>query len=195
MPRGTNPLFSSNSSEDSSKTLVYSGTLAKNEGLELYFNSIRLLRGDCQYAVTGKGRDERRTRNLARDLDISFHWFSKRSAYLDFLSKCSVGIIPWRMTLTRQLGFPMKLLDYMSVGLPVICSNIGSWSEIIESYDIGLLCKPSPPEFASSINLLLSDETRIRSMSQHAAELSEGPFNWRESAKKLIEAYQNCSNV
>jgi len=192
VPRGTVPRLKAEIPPRTHDRLVYSGTLKLNQGLGLFFEAMSVLSRDCECHVCGKGDDENKIKSMARELglDVKFSWFDGKQDYFDFLSKCSVGVIPWARTPSRQLGFPMKLLDYISVGLPVVCSEIGSWTSMVESYDIGVLCRPDRDHWASSIDALLSDSDKTRAMSSRALLLCQEELSWTRCAERILQTYQ-----
>ena len=192
IPRGTTTRLGTEIPARTHHRLVFAGTLAMTQGVQLLFEAIRISAPNHEYFVCGKGEDEGKIRSLAQrlGLNVRFCWFDNKNDYFEFLSTCSVGVIPWPRTPSRQLGFPMKLLDYMSVGLPVICSQIGSWTSLVESYNIGVLCPPEPHQWASSINALLSDPDKTAAMGTRALLLSRGEFSWARCAERILETYQ-----
>src|SRR5438093_2459359 len=195
VPRGTTARLKAEIPPRTHNRLVYAGTLAMTQGFHLLFQAIRVSAGDHEYVLCGKGEDEKKIRNMARDLglNIKFCWFDNKNEYFEFLSKCSVGVIPWAKTPSRQLGFPMKLLDYMSGGLPVICSQLGIWTSLVESHQLRVVLPSNPGHWASSIDALLGDSDKTRLMGTRALLLSRGEFSWARCAKRLLETYQELS--
>jgi len=89
------------------------------------------------------------------------------------------------------MGTPIKLLDYMSVGLPVVANNICGWSRIIKEEEIGILTDDDPVDFASAILRLLNDEDVRMRISCNALDAVRGKYNWDKSVEPLVRIYEN----
>jgi glycosyltransferase involved in cell wall biosynthesis len=142
-------------------------------------------------SICGKGSKTAITK-YAPSLGQRLHayWFERRHDYLDYLSNCYVGVVPWGSSQSRRLGFPTKLLDYIAVGLPVIASKIGSWSDSIEDFGFGILSEPTPVEWADSFRKIVDDEPLRRSMSIKAWEAGLSEFSSDRAIAKLEQVYK-----
>ncbi len=69
-----------------------------------------------------------------------------RSQMLKVLSQMQIGFIPSSRDVARVVAFPIKLLDYMSCGLPVIGPKIGDWGRTIEVEDCGVALEEDTTE-------------------------------------------------
>jgi glycosyltransferase involved in cell wall biosynthesis len=88
---------------------------------------------------------------------------------------------------------PYTILESMACGLPVIASNVGGVSEIIESGYNGTLVKPnSSKAIADCIINLLENKSSQSSMRQHAVETVRNKFSWSVNLKKYLEVYSNA---
>ena len=109
-----------------------------------------------------------------------------------FLSSCHIGVLPSSDDIARRMGTPAKLFNYMSVGLPIVASKIGDWANIIEDEKIGLLVqKNDPVDFAKAITCLLDNECLRENMSNNAFNAILQKYNWKKSAEKLMNIYDN----
>ncbi len=54
-----------------------------------------------------------------------------------FLSSCTIGVITSNSDLARQMGTPIKLFDYMSVGLPFVLKDIGGGCTMVRDKQVG----------------------------------------------------------
>jgi len=172
------------------KRIVYSGSLNRLEGLPLYIQAASLV-PKLDISICGKGNGGA-VAKLAESLsrDVQFCWFENRQDYLDYLSKCLAGVVPWGRSQSRLLGFPMKLLDYISVGLPVIASKIGSWSDCVEELGFGIVSEPNCTDWAKALRAIVEDKDSHRSMRMKAWEASKTVFSWNNSISKILEEYK-----
>jgi glycosyltransferase involved in cell wall biosynthesis len=90
---------------------------------------------------------------------------------------------------------PYTILESMACGVPVIASNVGGVSEIIENGYNGMLVEPNSSEaITNSITKLLEDPSLQHTMGQRAIETIKTKFSWSVNLKKYIEAYSKAIN-
>ena len=90
-------------------------------------------------------------------------------------------------------SLPVKMFEYMAVGLPVIAFNFPLWKSIVEENNCGLCVNPmNPEEIAKAINELLSDNELAQKMGANRRQLVLDKYNWVIEEIKLKEF---CSNL
>jgi glycosyltransferase involved in cell wall biosynthesis len=78
----------------------------------------------------------------------------------------------------------------MACGKPVITSNIGGPSEIIENGKTGFLVPPTEPDaIAEKILLLLEDSARMKQMGEAAKTAAES-YSWEKVAELYHKLYK-----
>jgi len=100
---------------------------------------------------------------------------------------------PMRLT---NLVTPLKPLEAMAQGKPVIASDVGGHKELISDNETGFLFKAGDSEeLAERLIELLANEDKLNSVLLNGREYVENVRNWRNSVsnylplyKKLIEA-------
>src|SRR5690606_34766993 len=118
-------------------------------------------------------------------IPAEFFWFQEEDLFYNFLASRHVGVLPSSNDTARWMGTPVKLLDYISVGLPIVANHIGGWSEMINKYDIGITTSDSSSEFADAIVAILSDEDLFCKFRHNALELAKHDLSWNASAEKM----------
>lgn len=90
---------------------------------------------------------------------------------------------------------PNKIFEYMSAGLPVICSNFVSWQEIIEKNKCGLLVDPmNPAEISAAVKWLLTNKDQAKQMALNGMVAIKSQYNWEIEQNKLLGVYQELIN-
>lgn len=85
-------------------------------------------------------------------------------------------------------GFGFPVLEAMTYGLPVICSNVSSLPEIVA--DAALTINPFiNEEIESALKLILNDE-KLRKLLIARGYEREKLFNWENTAKEYIEEFK-----
>lgn len=89
-------------------------------------------------------------------------------------------------------NMPNILIESMSAGLPIICSNRGPMPEVLK--DAGIYCDPSDPaDIRQSIESLISDHILREHLSQKSFKLSQS-YSWvmcSHSTFKFLEKFIN----
>ncbi|MDD1776016.1 MAG: glycosyltransferase, partial [Candidatus Methanomethylicus sp.] len=100
--------------------VVYAGMISYREKVDLFINAIRYVKadGNPSFYMTAKG--DRLEKRFGEEQLSSIHrfWFPAEKDFFSFLASCTVGILTSSSDLARRIGVPIKMFDYMSVGLP-----------------------------------------------------------------------------
>ena len=164
--------------------LMYHGTLAKRNRLDVAIRALALARRvipQLQLDIQGQGEELPALKRLATELGVSEHTvFSDPcppEKIVDFVMHGDIGIIPYPCDGFMELVLPTKAYEYALMCRPIIASNTPAISSMFRPESI-ILCEPSNPEsFAEAIiDLYYHPEKRER-MVTHAAE-DYHPYRW-----------------
>jgi glycosyltransferase involved in cell wall biosynthesis len=174
--------------------VVYSGLVSYREHSDLFLRSmptINRVSKNTGFYLTRKGRKLKEMQMLAKALGVkpNFFWFSKVNEFYDFLSTCHVGILPSSNDLARQMGIPVKLFDYFSVGLPVVANDVGTWTKIIKEEKVGLVTEDNPSDFGAAVLELIENKEFCLECGFKALDLVRRKYNWDTSAQILFNEY------
>jgi N-acetyl-alpha-D-glucosaminyl L-malate synthase BshA len=108
--------------------------------------------------LVGDGPDQRACRELARDLSISdrVRFLGERDALPELLATADVFALS-----SSEESFGLSALEAMSCGTPVVATNVGGVSEVVEDGVSGLLARADDLEgFAAKLHEVLFDAER-----------------------------------
>jgi glycosyltransferase involved in cell wall biosynthesis len=175
------------------KKVVYAGTLNFREHVDLFVKSIPLVKAKAKFSISDYGDKSREIRKMVKEIDdprINLVWYRKRIDVIRLLNSSQLGIVTSHDDITRQLGPPLKLYDYLSCGLPVIANDVGGWTEVIKKEQVGLLTADDPMDFATAIDRVLNDESEWHAMHNNAVKLISQRYNWGIISKdSLVPLY------
>lgn len=105
----------------------------------------------------------------------------------DYYALCDVFVLP-----SFHEGFSNTIIEAMAFGKPVVTTPIAGYPVVEDGKD-GFIVQPDDyKSIAASIAKLLSDERLNGEMGRNALRRAE-KYTWKESAKKVLEIYENLS--
>ncbi len=173
--------------------VAYIGHLHDYKGSELIFEIAGFLKGKNIRLTCYGGHDKQvgalRDRAQTQGLDDVLRFQSFVSpAEMHRILECevSIGLVPLQDTFySRYLTCPVKILDFLSHGLPIIASELPSTREVLRSS--GVYCPSSDPSgFATTIEKLLEDPICFSEFSDWSYSRSK-PLQWQLRAEKILQ--------
>jgi PEP-CTERM/exosortase A-associated glycosyltransferase len=126
--------------------LGFIGSFYAYEGLDLLIAALpRLLAANSQVSLllAGGGPEEARLKRLAQELGVMSHCrFVGRVPHGDvrrYYSLLDACVLPRRAMRLTELVTPLKPLEAMALGIPVLASNVGGHKELLRDGVTGIL--------------------------------------------------------
>lgn len=166
-PGGTDRIPASTKGSDpaaSSKAIYVGGINNEDYGLFLLLDALEKANADnrvCDLTVVCR---EDEFANLPSDKKerIASHGVEVRHVSGDALNELYLemdfAFIPRYKSTYNDFSVPVKLVEYLSNGLPVLATNCSAQEEIIEGGGYGLICEDNPASMAEAI-IQMSGET------------------------------------
>jgi glycosyltransferase involved in cell wall biosynthesis len=97
------------------------------------------VRSRCTFLVIGVGPEQSRLQSLAKQFGITENtrFLGPYNNVAEILPACDVGVL-----CSRWEGFPNSIMEYMACGLPVVATDVGGVSELVQSGVTGFLVQP-----------------------------------------------------
>lgn len=109
------------------------------------------------------------------------------------LRRMQVGMIPVPVNEWNKRKFFMKTAQYMALGIPPVCTPMGSNPEVIEHGRTGFLAG-TDAEWVEYLSLLVRDGNLRREMAALAARTARERFSLEANAPKVVEAFRAALN-
>jgi len=182
--------------------LLYIGTLADWQGLEIVVRSLPkiLEQRPVRLQIVGRGRSRQR-KMLAkqiRKLGIEDHVIVQPAVphheIPALIASADICVAPLGLNdrNVTQGACPIKLLEYMAAGRPMLASNMPIVRELVREDVDALLFSPNDPDALARQTLaLLNDYELSKRLANSASERALSKFTWHESQKKLLKVYEN----
>lgn len=139
------------------------------------------------FLLVGKGAEKSALERLARELGISDRVFFSdgHGEVPDYLSRMSVACLS-----SLSEGLPNAIIEYMAAGLPVVATDVGGVSELVEDGVTGWLVRCRTPEaFAEPILRLIRDEGLRTGMGHQGLRRARGEFDLSAAVRRLESFY------
>jgi glycosyltransferase involved in cell wall biosynthesis len=105
------------------------------------------------------------------------------------LSACDLCWLPLTDTGANRGRLPYKLNDYMTVGKPVVATEVGDLPAIISEHTCGVTSPPDPGSFAEATIQLLRDDEKRKIFGANARGAAENKLSWSALTRQLADFY------
>jgi len=166
----------------------YSGRMSEEKAPELFIEIARACasRGDIRFLMCGVGPLAERMSTVASNLprDVRLTYIGKVDDVQAYLGLYDLLVVPSHLD-----GRPMVAIEALSMGIPVIASNVGGLPELVTDGETGYLCTPSNVNaFAARILEMASDRSRLARMKVTAREFALRHLG----AEQMFSAYESA---
>lgn len=166
--------------------IVYVGAGGPHDGVARLVEAFGRVREAIPVAELWLVMRPEETKNLELGLGVTL-WQASGAELGSLLRQASVAVIPRIDTAYNRLAFPVKLMDYLSEGLPVVVTKDSEASRFVESAGAGLGAEDSSGGLASTLIWILThDAERIR-MAEAARDVIRQNL-WAHRASTVLKA-------
>ncbi|MGD0821264.1 MAG: glycosyltransferase family 4 protein [Desulfomonilia bacterium] len=178
-----------------SPIIAYVGGISEIRGIKEMIRAMSILKPHCGACIHIGGTFypsnlEEEVKNLTGWAHVKYMGWLSREQISHLLNNARIGLVLLHPKKNYLLSYPIKLFEYMSVGIPVIASDFPLWREIIEGAGCGLLVNPLDPKaIADSILWLLEHPEEAEIMGKRGQEAVRHRYNWQNEEIKLLDFY------
>jgi len=124
------------------------------------------------------------------DADLAYVGWGTATNLAACFGSATLGIYPFDDTLLNRTKCPMKLMDMLSAGIPVVADAVGQIVEAIVPGETGRLVRAGDDRaFAEAVLALLADPEALRAMGRAAKVDVARRFGWGGLADIASAAY------
>ena len=174
-----------NSKTQTLKTIISAGRLVPWKGFDFLVELMKDL-PDWKLVIIGDGPERENLKskisNLKLEIQVTLMGAIPREEVLERLNQSEIFVLN-----TSFESFSFQVVEAMGLGLPVIATNIGNLTEIIENGIDGILVEPNSKEqFLNAIEKLDKDENFRNEVSRKARIKSE-KFSIENTINELVK--------
>jgi glycosyltransferase involved in cell wall biosynthesis len=168
-------------------TIGWSGSPTTVKNLQVIAGALRELqqRVDCEvHLIGGSQFDLPGVRYTAQD------WNSETE--VEDLRRMQVGMVPLPVNEWNKRKFYMKVAQYMALGIPPVCTPLGSNPEVVEHGVTGFLADTTN-DWVEYMELLVRDPVLRRRMAAQAARVAHDRFSLEANAERIVAAFKSAA--
>lgn len=174
--------------EGSGGYLLFVGRLAKEKGVETLLAAWEQLGGRAPLKIIGDGPLAGEVAGATEAFE-GVEWLGRQPAerVRAFMKSARALVFPsvW------YEGFPMVIAEAYAAGLPVIASDLGSMSSLVEHGRTGLHFRPGDLEdLAKKIERALKHPSQLAMMREEARAEFEAKYTAEQNYRMLMEIYE-----
>lgn len=198
LPNCVNPerLVSSESEDVEPRTVGYAGTLIGYEGLDTLIDAVDMLvrnGAPVNVILIGDGEARRQleaqVHRLGLETHIRFAGKVPPDAVHRMLQRCAVICIPRKPFKVCTIVPPIKLVEALAMGKPVIAPDLPVFRDEMGPTPAGWFFKSGDSsDLARVIDAAMADFEALRPLGERAREYAATKRNWRDFVVKALPA-------
>jgi len=181
--------------------LLYHGTISRRHGLETAVRAVEIARqryDDIELLIVGEGDDVERLKSIVdeRGLGEAVQFEGPRpiEQLKPFFARASAGVVPLLDDPFTRYMLPVKLLEYVAVGLPVIVSETPTIRAYFDDTMVSFVRPGDIDDLAAKI-VALRRRPDLRDSLVRSADTFLEHYSWDRENERfhgLIEALASC---
>ena len=186
-PRLDDIIFQDNSFESRKSELCYVGGIDSLRGEDVMLSAMERI--PARLILAGRHNTE--------DLDVGVGKISyigqvEREMVNEIYKQSVLGIVLYQPAENHFFSQPIKLFEYMAVGLPVMCSDFELWRKIVEENGAGICVGANDIDaIVNAVNYLLMNRKIAQKMGRNGRKVIEKAFSWQPEGLKLCKLYKD----
>lgn len=183
--------------EHSTPEFVYVGGISAARGVTEMVDAIDLLAaGDAaRLRLVGRFSPPALEQQLAQRpgwRHVDYAGLVPHDVVAEYLRGAVAGLATLQSTPNHLISSPVKVFEYMAMGLPVILSDFPRWRELLDGVDCAIWVDPADPAaIAAAMRELLHNPERRAAMSRAATDAVAQRFNWDTQLRALVDVYRS----
>jgi len=178
---------------DKTNYVLFFGSFRPYKGLDVLNKALGLLKNHgIKFVIAGYGYNPDIEMLRLNDNCMIINRFLTNEEIVELIKKAKIIVCPYKSV--SQSGIIMTTFIFEK---PVIASDIGSFKEIIENGNNGLLIKPeSPEELAAAIQNIYSNKVLYEKLVEGVKQKKNlKKYEWESIAKLTISVYSRYTNI
>ncbi|MBN2464463.1 glycosyltransferase family 4 protein [candidate division WOR-3 bacterium] len=169
---------------DSDLILCLAGSLGLRQSLDLEpviaaAKELRQTVPNCRVVLCGTGDSLDHYRRMAGECDnVMLPGWVDRTEIWTLLRMATFGLVPYQSTYSLARSYPIKVIEYLSAGLPILSSVNGLLAQLLQRTGCGITYPNGDYRALTRIVIdLATDQSRLEEMRRHCLQAFETEFH------------------
>jgi glycosyltransferase involved in cell wall biosynthesis len=180
--------------------MIYPGTLGWHQGLDIAIKAFAMIKDqvpEMEFHIYGRGSEKKNLENLVVELGLGKRVFIIEPKPIEqiarIMANADLGIIPKRNDPFGGEAFSTKILEFMSLGVPVIVSE----TKIDKFYfndSVLKFFKPDDSNDLSQCMLSLRNDVVLRNRLRGNAQKFVEKYSWEKRKQEYLDLVDSLIN-
>jgi glycosyltransferase involved in cell wall biosynthesis len=188
---------------DGRRVIAYLGTLDRVRQIEILFEMLLQVRaeipdvllvlaGDTEDAAHRAWLQQQIVRLGVQDQVLWLGWRPSSEAW-SYMRRAELGLSPFPRSFLLDSASPTKAIEYMGLGLPVVCNDNPDQQQVIAESGAGLCVPLHSAAFAEAVVRLLRDPQTMRRMGEQGRAYVAARRGYDQLARQVAAVYQSLA--
>ena len=175
-------------SKDGLLTLVYTGLILKDQGLDIVTSVLHGLK-DVRLVLAGRVGDKELLDKMLKLPNVKYLGLLERAKSLELEANSDAMVVLYDLQYRKnQLSSPNKIFEAMMCGIPLITNMEVN---LVREIDCGIIVDYDTDEVKNAI-IKLRDDSQLRDrLGSNGRKAFVDKYNWDSMEKKLFQIYSN----
>lgn len=178
---------------DNSFKLIYHGTIAERFGFDVLVEGIKIVKdkiSNLYFLILGEGDYSKELFEIIKrnGLEQIIEFRNTTVPITDLpkiIMEFDLGIVSYTLSKATEYMLPVKLMEYIAMGKPVLCVKNKSISYYIKEGEIEFYDGGNPNSFGKKLLYLYKNRNRCEEIKNNLRRINER-LNWENEKKKYI---------
>ena len=132
-------------------------------------------------------------KNIPKEKKIKAPWTKSMDEYVGMISKIDIAVCPLEDTVFNRGKSNLKVMEAMSLGIPVVASNVFPYGQTIINNENGKLVKPRHHKWVKALEELLLDVEMRKSFGKSGRKLIQEKYDQKNVSKEWCDIYDKIT--
>jgi glycosyltransferase involved in cell wall biosynthesis len=182
-------------------SIICHGTISRRLGLDTALAALSMLHNRfplIRLRIIGAGDYLDQVKVLSRKLGVeaavSFENPVPIQHLAEKIGEAQVGLVPNHASSATHLMLPVKLLEYVACGIPVICARLRTVEHYFNEQSVRFFSPNNPAQLAHAIEDVYLDPALRDQLATSAAKVVQG-ISWPIQSQRFRQAVDSLLNV
>ena len=182
---------------DNDKVILFVGTIYEFSGLENIIQNFEIIKSkikDIKFLIVGGGESFRKIKSLVNKKnlksDVILTNFKPQHEIPKLISLADVCINSFEINKTTDSIVPIKILEYLACGKPVLSTPLKGTIALLPKEDFGIIYSPYG-SFVENLSDLLANTEKLEELGNKGLDYVIKNHDWNILTDSLLKKFEN----